>query len=314
MIPHDKINLMVAADPGGAEVLSAIARRQKTLPLFCLEEPALSIFEGKLGTVNNTDLSCLKRLDKSGIILTGTSLIPNLEREAIQAAKNQGLRCASYLDHWMNYEIRFGTAEDWKERLPDEIWLGDQDAYQIALQAGFPKEKLQIYPNPHFTDIQEQLKNLIPAFSRKDSKKQVLFLCEPISLVAQCLHGDPIAFGFTEETLLTDLIKQLASGSPQISKLRVRPHPKDPKEKYDSILASAETTDRFEIEKSSNTSYLEDIAWADMVVAIESIALVYAVFAGKVAISCVPSTAYTCHLPQAEIIRLHSCRELLSYL
>lgn len=120
--------VIVSHDAGGAEILSSWAVRQDEPFLLVLGGPALKVFERKLGKVEVLDLE--QALEKADWVLTGTSWQSDMENDAIALARTLQKKSVYFLDHWVNYRQRFEV--DGELQLPDEIWVGDKNAYRLA--------------------------------------------------------------------------------------------------------------------------------------------------------------------------------------
>ena len=301
----DDVTIMAAHDAGGAEILSAFAKDLERKPLFCLAGPAVNIFQRKLGAFTNypletLDLSC----GKKPFLLTGTSYPCDFEIKIRGRAK--GIYTAVYLDHWFNYPVRFGQG-DWRANLPDEIWVNDDYAFEIALREGIPESKLRHYPNPHFNQVRRELERLA-----YPSRQRLLFLSEPLTQDARDRLGSADAFGFTEYSLLENLLASSASLSPFVSEIIIRTHPIENPDKFDTILNAY--TGPVPIRISTEQDVLLDIAKADFIASAHSMGLVLGLLAGKKVFSCIPQTDYPFRLPQKEIIRVQSFEEMREYL
>ena len=87
-------------------------------------------------------------------VLTGTGWASNLEREAIRMARSHRVQVAAYLDHWVNYAERFTV--DGVLELPDEIWVGDEEALDLAHRT-FPTTEVRLEPNQYWSEIRAEL-------------------------------------------------------------------------------------------------------------------------------------------------------------
>ena len=302
---ENEILALVCSDPGGAEILSDLALNLKQMPPCCLSGAAVGIFKKKFDKYEEIEIDKLATLKQSeGIVLTATSLVSDHERIAISYCRANGMRSASFIDHWVNYKIRFGNEDNWLSRLPDEIWVGDGYAKQLALKEGFPEERIKLVPNPHFIEIEKRIKR---QGVKSNDSSTTLILCEPISLLAELYRGHSDGYGFTETTWLEDLLSSyLAKGHKGL--IRVRPHPKEDRNKYDRIIDKYSSQIR--IQKSTEPDFLADILDSANVLAIESMGLVIALLAGKQAISYIPGSEYECHLPHREIRHINSIEQL----
>src|SRR3954452_10037732 len=148
--------LVAAHDAGGAEVVSSWLRRGGVLrECSCVAEgPAETVFRRKLPDLDYISRDdALRRLPEHDLVLTGTSGLADLERVVIRAAREAGVRSATFLDHWHSYETRFRCGDSLV--LPDEIWVGDDAAMKLAREQ-FPATTLKYEPDPHMAEVVEQ--------------------------------------------------------------------------------------------------------------------------------------------------------------
>ena len=68
---------IVCHDAGGAEIISSSILQESLVVRFCLEGPAIKIFERKLGTIKRESL--LEVINNSSSLLCGTSWESDLE-------------------------------------------------------------------------------------------------------------------------------------------------------------------------------------------------------------------------------------------
>ena len=293
--------LIVSHDAGGAEVVSSWVRHHPEFKYcFCLDGPAVGIFQRKNSNIENQPVSNLDVfIQGAEWILTGTSWASNLEKEAIKVGTYQKRKVVSFLDHWVNYQRRFEY--NGQTCLPDEIWVGDKDALEIA-QDYFSQEKLRLVPNPYFKDVKDELKSI--KFSPKQTTKiRILYVCEPIEEHSIREYGHPLHWNYTEYDAMRFFFGML----PEIIRVenmecvRVRKHPSESKDKYDKIL---DENLGIPIQKSEGNTLIQDCVWADWIVGCNSMALVVGLLAGKRVYSCIPPGGKACSLPQKKIIRL----------
>jgi hypothetical protein len=147
VIPEGTV-LIVSHDAGGAEILSSFLKLNDIPYLFCLAGTAVNIFQRKIGNVYNYSLE--EGIEQVDWVLTGTSWASDLEYRAIVLAMKKKKFVVSFLDHWLNYRERFnwhGT-----EILPDEIWVGDENAYDSA-RLIFADLPVRLLPNPFWEEV-----------------------------------------------------------------------------------------------------------------------------------------------------------------
>lgn len=317
ILGSSRIGGIVAHDPGGAEIVASFVRKLPYRPLLVLKGPARQVFERKLGQIATLELPALFEALRPGeSILTGTSLASNLEREAIALARARGVKSAAFLDHWINYPLRFGSTEEWKALLPDEIWVGDELSYQVALKAGFPAERLRNVENIHLGEVRADILGRLQSGAKPSRAtmpaRRVLLLSEPISLLSQKVFGCLDGYGFTEHTLAESVAEVVAKQQhPSFEQLRIRPHPKENPADYERIVSALNHP---RVLLSSEPDYIEEILWADAVIAIESMGLVFALMGNRHAISYIPSPSYECHLPHPQLVRTGDLPSLLGAL
>ncbi len=157
-------------------------------------------------------------------IITGTGWGSDLERRAIDCALRLGVPVAAYLDHWVNYRRRFELSG--RVLLPDEIWVGDEFAMKLALDA-FPEAEIKLEPNQYFSEMQRQVA-LAAATHVRIPGVAVLYVTEPTSAAAQKAYGDPRHWGYTEFDALDGYLSHLQESDISIARLVVRLHPAEP--------------------------------------------------------------------------------------
>jgi hypothetical protein len=285
--------LLVAHDAGGAEVVSSWARRSGRSDIrLLLDGPARQVFARKLpgqAAIAPEELETAVR--EASSVLTGTSWASDLERRAIRAARGSGVPVASFLDHWVNYPQRFLSAG--QLQLPGEIWVGDEDALEIA-RRHFPEDLLRLEPNPYFADVRDELRSIAPPAAAAGLR--VLYVSEPIAehfAVDVYRREHP---GYDEFEALAHCLQAL-SGLPG-AVLRLRPHPAERPDKYRALLGRFQ---RPPVHMSSGTSLLEDCTWANWVVGCETMAMVIGLLAGRQVYTSIPPAGRACALPQKEI-------------
>ena len=293
--------LVVSHDAGGAEVVSSWARRHPEYQFeFCLDGPAIEIFQKKIVTLENQPAAYLAQfIQKSDWVLTGTSWASDLEKEAIKLGKEQNKKVVSFLDHWVNYPQRFEY--NGQTCLPDEIWVGDEDALRIA-QNYFSQDKVRLVPNPYFQDIRDELKT-IKAPPQQTTKTRILYVCEPIEEHSIREYGHPLHWGYTEYDAMRFFFEKLPNiiSMEKVECVRIRKHPSESKNKYDNILQEYPV---IPFQKSEGHTLIEDCVWSDWVVGCESMAIVVGLLAGKKVYSCISPGGKTCSLPHKHIRKI----------
>ncbi len=300
--------LVVCHDAGASEIISSYVQTYKTEHEFvCVAGgPAVQIFERKglqelCKPFPSSAQEVLGYMDHPDLVLTGTSWTTDRERSVIVEAKNQGFKTAVYLDHWVNYRERFGyPTSGWEKNVPDELWVGDTYAREVAEKEGF--QNIRLVPNLYFEALKQEIEEERKRQKKKKNgathERNVLFISEPIAQGALHAFGDPHYWGYTEYEVLEALCRCVKNGSSII----IRRHPADPPNIYDEIIVAYR--ERCPLQYSEQTSLVSDIVRSDVIVGMDSMALVVGVFAGKQVVSFIPSAKKICSLPFEEIIRL----------
>lgn len=284
---------IISHDAGGAEVLSSYIAQKNLDCWFVLGGPASKIFENKLGDIKKLPL--LDAINQSSFILCGTSWQSDLEYNAIKLARSLGVPSKAFLDHWINYKERFVRNNEMC--LPDEIWVGDAFAEEIAKKI-FPNMPIRLEDNPYFHEICQN-QALTSKMKLTNSEKSVLYVCEPIREHALIQYGDERYWGYTEEDALRYFLSNINLLGRPIDKIVIRPHPSESTDKYSWVQSEFD----FPIEMGRLT-LAEEIASSDIVVGCQSMAMVIALFASKKVISSIPPGGVPCTLPHSDILYL----------
>lgn len=302
--------LAVCHDAGGAEIVSAYVKKNiGRYDFSCVAPgPAKKIFKRKklvklIAPGGKSPLELLSGAKGFNMVLTGTSWGSSVELDFIKEAKRRGVKSAAYLDHWTNYRERFGyPRKNWRENLPDEIWVGDKYAFSMAA-GNFKKIKVKFSPNLYFKEIKENCGK-----SANAKPEGILFLSEPVGGSVNCF-GDAEREGASEFEILKMLL-DFCAGQKIKNKIIIRLHPSEKSRKYDKILPAY--ADKLNIAKSKNENLLDDIARAEVVIGMESMALVVSLMCGKKTVSFLPGERMKCPLPFPGVIKTKTVNQLKS--
>ena len=291
---------VICHDAGGAEILSSYIRQKSIKPFFCIDGPAVSIFERKFGTLR---VDCLEQvIDQVDRLLCGTSWQSELEWYGIELARTKGKKSIAFLDHWVNYRERF--IRNGIEHLPDEIWVGDSYA-QIIAEKTFPELQITFVENPSFSDIYDEISIFKRNVRPSSSGLTVLFVSDNLAESMMKQYGNERHWGYTDNDTLEYFLQHLDILNEAVNKIIIRPHPSESVNNYKWV----ESTKSFSVEIGGEKTLLEEIALSDVVVGAESMAMVIAVIAGKRVISCIPPEGKDCSLPQVEIEKMQNLIE-----
>lgn len=287
--PRPRLVAVVCHDAGGAEIISSYVRRQSLSCTFCLEGPAKGIFHRKLGVVPQVRLE--KAVRASDWLLCGTSFPADLELRAIALAKSIGKPSAAFLDHWVNYLLRFERGGILT--LPDELWVGDEIAEKLAKEA-LPGVPTRLVDNPYFEDIRSELRTV-----------QYQPLSTQGSNVLYASERPGIQDCYSQRTALLYFLRNICSGSDKIGLITVRPHPSEREDQFAWLVDHNGSMGRWRprIVVSNQPSLVEQVASHDWIVGRHSMALVVGILAGKRVMSFIPPGGKPCVLPFDQIER-----------
>jgi len=288
---------VVSHDAGGAEILSSYLRREPRPHLLAIEGPARKVFERKFGSIRT--IAPELAIQSASWVLCGTSWQSDLEWRSLRLARVMGKRSVTFLDHWVNYRQRFKRGGE--QHLPDEIWVADEYAARLASDcfAGLP---IRLMGNPYFEDLRAELKTMRGPDPARRAGPVVLYICEPVRAHALFQHGNERYWGYVEEEVLAYLLQNLQAIASDIARIVVRPHPSEPGGKYSWVPEQSEVP----VEISDQTTLIQDIAAADIVVGIESMAMVVGLLAGKRVLTAIPPGGRSCVLPHDGIESLRN--------
>ncbi len=272
--------LVVAHDAGGAEVIAAWlkAHKRTVRSRVYAAGPAIRVctrvgipfLRASKSAVGMARI--VKANADASYLLTATGWMTGTERNALAEAKKIGIKTVAYLDSWNNYRERFGYPRPrWQKRLPDEVWVGDSKAQMLAKRL-FPKtQKIRLVANEYFKTIRARYRTLSRTAPRPSA---ILFMSDAVAGI---------------EKKLEELILHL-NREQKRNRIIIRLHPADKRTRYDALISRYGS---MHIEKSQEKDIVNDLVRAQVVVGVETVALVVALIAGKKTISL----AHVLHKP-----------------
>lgn len=289
--------LIVSYCAGGAEIVSSWVQHNPQYQYqFILGGPARSIFERKLPSLKTEPIDKLSKIiTSSDFVLTSTGTT-DFEKKAIQLCKINNIKVISFLDYWSRYRERFKLQNEFV--YPDEIWVGDSYALQLAKDE-LPINSIKLIENPYILDLLKE-KNKFKIKNRNQSEMHILYLCQPFNEDFNSKNGETVQ---QTDTAAMEYFFQCLKTNPNIRpgmlNIRIRLHPTEKIGKYDSI-ANLYKND-FAINSNPDHSLVEDCVWSDWVVGVHTMGLVVALTLGSKAFHCIPEGWKPCVLPYREI-------------
>lgn len=290
----DESLCIVAHDAGSANHIIAwfkhLTNQQTNLIRVCVNGPALSLW---LSAFTDSKISNLSdSLSNAKLLISGTGWQSNLEHDARKLARCLDIKSVAVIDHWTNYRDRF--IRDGEEVLPDEIWVTDEYAKQLA-ENYFPNLPIVQLPNLYLENIVAEVR-LQEDSVTKSPATRLLYVLEPIRQVWG--NGDQLGEFQALDFFIKN--KNLLGFGENLS-IKLRPHPSDPIGKYDQWIKSQENLD---VSLDNSRTLAEAIAWSSVVVGCHTYAMIVALAAGRRVICSIPPKVANCVLPQAEILKL----------
>lgn len=293
--------VICAVDAGSARHIAAWMYPLKQKVRLCVDGPAVKIFKEAWGIFDIYDLA--ETVQRCDVLISGTGWSSDLEHYSRIYAKQFGVRSIAVLDHWVNYSERFRRGD--REVLPDELWVSDAKAFEIARQH-FPRIPIVLLPNIWLDSVTSYVKKLRKAPSTTPYKN-LLYLCEPIR--EEWGYSLSATYSCEEQAILYWLkgIGQLVTNGLVATKeegisLLLLPHPSEESNKYKYIVEHLSS--EWQISIAANESIETSVAWADAVFGCETQGLIIAVEAELPTYSCLPPWAPKCRLPCDRIVHM----------
>jgi hypothetical protein len=303
--------LVVSQDAGGAEIVSSWVQQN---PLneyqFILKEPAKNIFEKKMADVQNNSIIELKNLiNKSDFVITGTSASSDFEKRTILISKKLNTRSVTFLDYWYGFRGRFLL--DHRLILPDEIWVGDNYAFDIAKKE-LPEANIILKSNPYIDDILEEVEKEEQIVKRSGGTLKILYLCQPYNQIYRDKKGKKRRL--TEKIALGYFFQAFTFKEKSNIEIIIRLHPLENLNKYKKIIDAHSA--HLKITVSHEKKLVEDLLWANLAVGMHAQALAVAVAMDKKVFHSIPEGAQPCALPHNEIMpfRNHGLKLIAEHL
>ncbi|MEZ0328301.1 MAG: hypothetical protein ABWK15_01815 [Dissulfuribacterales bacterium] len=297
--------VVVCHDAGGAEVLSAMIAantyRCKWHVIGKDASPAQIVFERKglkrfWITLKDIDsVSGIMAAISPDYLFYSTGWQIRIEDGFLQWAKKNSVTTVAFLEHWVNYRERFGYPnKGWQRNLPDWIAVGDEIALKLATELELPH---LLYVKNYYFDEMRQKAATFSSRCQVSTSDLCVFVSEPISEGAQKLYGDAAYWGFSELATIESILNQftLIEKHFGVKRLLIRLHPSENALNYSELLLKY--PELLTIHSAHESSLIEDIASARLVIGFTSMALFNAYLMGKPVISFIPSKKLKCAVP-----------------
>lgn len=268
---------IVCNDAGSANIIIYWIKKFKYNYIIKVTGPAKKIFfeilpklkyERKLKTL----------VEKSDLIITGTSAKSTIDHRARYLAKKSKKRVIGLLDHWTLYKEGFTYKN--KILLPDEIWVTNRKAFYIACKIF--KKKVLIKKN--------FLEYYASKLKKKNKNKNFLYFLEPLD-------------GKTEFSILHNFLNFIKENNLNKKiKIIFKIHPSERINKYRRFLFN---NYKHDFRLVDNNNIIKIINWSDLVFGLRSYALVLALKAHRKVFSMLPYNNFKITLPYKKISSLN---------
>jgi hypothetical protein len=284
--------VLAAHDAGAANIIFGWLKAFPDLSVrAAMEGPARTIWERTFPDRPLTPLDAA--LDGAAQMLSGTGWASRFEHEARQQARRSGIPAIAVVDHWVNYRQRFVRNGD--ELLPDEIWVSDRYALDIASDE-FPDIPVRAFAN-RYLDAEVEAVRGLDAADPMPAGHRILYALEPVRLA---WRGDDLRPG--EFQALDYFVSRLdALDIPADAEIRLRPHPSDPPGKYEAWVAA---NTHLNVSMAPDEPIADAVHWAGWIAGCESFVLIIGVAAGRRVVSTLPPWGNALRLPHEAILRL----------
>lgn len=261
----DKV-LFVFSDPGGAKPCLALRSELHDRKLLSVSDRVHAFYENfsnKVLMFNGLPETYFNDF-KPDLVFTGTSYTSDIEQKFIKKAKLIGIPCWSFVDHWTSLKQRFLT-ETGELNFPDQIWVIDQQAKELAIEEGIEHDRLYISGNPyHKWLINWKPKITKEAFLKNngiDECKQKIIVIAPDPL--SNVNGRSV-YGFDEISALSTikLLIEQQWGKTTHFLFLIKAHPNQNRERLNRVIEGCDFLRILPADTDAN----ECIHFADLII------------------------------------------------
>lgn len=239
-------------------------------------------------------------------IITGTSIEDFTERYVWKASEKFNIPSFAILDQWINYGIRFSKYGAYQSDtyrndkvhpfLPMKILVMDEIAKHEAIQDGLEPSRIEITGQPYFETLMQKVAQ-ITQDAIQDIRKQInavgddyviTFASEPVSVDYRGNIDGQDYWGYTEKTILEELIKAIVDVQPEFKgtiSIIIKLHPREDRSSYLGVIENYKSNKNIKIAVVENCDSYSLIAASNLICGMSSMFLIEAVVIGKPVIS-----------------------------
>jgi hypothetical protein len=266
---NTKLMVFLAHDPGSYDVTHPVYNKLRDLneatKYYCVG-PSAALNPKYASSEQNFFLELQSYLEAGtvSVLVTGRSWGADLEPRAIRLCQDFHIPTVAIVDYWSNYTMRLSDPSN-TMICPDHYVVMDELAKREAILEGLPESIIRVLGHPGLDRYVSYRSTAIKPLS---NPPRLLYLSQPLSQ----LYGD--SWGYTEQSVLIDLILACEQIPMQ---LQVKFHPKDSPSFQEQFGGMSVTGDLIEL-----------MPQYDLVIGMNSMALLHAVIMGIKAISYQP--------------------------
>lgn len=230
--------LFVFSDPGGAKPCLSLIEEQHLTNAVAVSDRAHGFytdFTTPVQVVKDHAESIIDQVQPD-LIFTGTSYTSTIEQQFMRLAAAKQIPCYAFVDHWTSFAKRF--EQDGKLHLPDQVWVIDERAKQLAIEEGIDAGKIVVSGNPyhswlaHWKPTMSKQQFMQHAGVEDQGKHLLVYAPDPLSNVNGIER-----FGFDELSATASLVKTFNT-HPQLQNwdVLIKAHPNQNREKLAALI------------------------------------------------------------------------------
>ncbi len=278
--------LFVFSDPGGAKPILALAEKHpNSLVVSDRFHAFYTDFKTNVTLANNNYEKIIIEFAPTQIV-TGTSYRSDIEKQFHKLAHTHHIPCYAFIDHWTSMQTRFQQS-DGSLIVPDYVWVIDERAKQLAIEACIPENKIIITGNPYHSWLAAwkptiSRETFIKNCGKVDPCSHILFFApDPLSNI----NGQQ-QYGFDELSVMKELDSLFDSNEINNWTLVVKSHPNQNTDKLKQQIQSPRKVVLLPENTDTNTA----LYYADAVMGFFSNILIEANIMGKNILRYLPQT------------------------
>lgn len=225
----------------------------------------------------------LSEIIHADLIVTGTTLSDlclSQDKQALIIGRDNNIPTIAIIEHWTNFSARFVSLP--QQFFPDLVLVNDAIAHKLALDAGYPRNRLMTLGNPVLEKLEIQRQILTPSsiikrrLGFKECTEVFVFISESLRRINH--QGAWPERGYDEYQVLESILDVLEESVDVVIKL----HPEEDPRKYKKYVSN-----RLRVER--HLTALEVASMADVIIGMESMFMIELAYLSNRVVSFIPS-------------------------